>query len=413
MSKTGFKTFFCLLSGALANPYLREYGSDEDGSPVYGSPERQPRHDIKFRSHQPNLASNKQPSTSISKNVISSMSNEMKLPEDYRILGRTPSSYSNSRFLHPSRYPKIAQTDPIPFRGERNPKESKRDMNNIFTSEGSKYARLRNALGGFNQNAPGSLYPSDPLKPKVSVPFVYTVPYSSINEKYSVGDQFQNNHLPKQSTHFIEPKGSYHLTPKTNLQYPSQTLMGLQDPTGTPYVSPVSLKESLASTFPNAVYHKRSSPKMTQGQGTQIRSIRASQRLVSSNSVPVIVSVGSLEKWATTKGQGRELHPFTENLPTANSPPAENGDGPSGSIGGEAFYQSFKKEHKDTKDLTQASQLRPKIRYLVSAFNHYEQGRVYQSHGSNDPREVFFPFGDETQQLQVQSDGNQKNSSRK
>lgn len=379
-----------------------------------------------------------------------SLSNE--LPERHQNpVSSSTSFYRSSTFQHPSRNPETAQIALVSPREKRIPQDSSQGMNNIFTPERSEYARFRNEAGGFTQNAPGSLYPSNPVKNSVGVPTVYTVPYFSINRNYPDYKQLENNHLAHQSTPLPEPGRQLPVDPITNLRHPSPSLFRLKDNMQSmAYDS--SPQDTNTHTFPHTGYYERGSLKIDHRPDDQVGGKWAVQRLVSSNSVPVQsasswhdggqrtnnerfglsqmppVQHGGSEfemsyfpqrdNWPTAdEGQVRELHPITEDMPSQNSqqeppvvvnlPLAKNGDASSGSARGETdLHQSFKTRHKAMTDDKQLIQFRLKKRYLVRAFNHYEQGKLYQSHGSNDPTEMDIPSGGKTLRLQVHSDGN-------
>ncbi|XP_041923770.1 uncharacterized protein LOC121688334 [Alosa sapidissima] len=493
-----------LLYGALANPY--HHGKYEDGSTVYGSgpelhnPERYSGLDQKFKIQQSNLASNKQHSTKLSSKVkfrISPSHYELGLPEHHQNpVSKSTSLDGPSMFQHPSRNTEIAQIGLAFSVGERIPQDSSQGMNNIYTPERSQHARFKSAAGGFTQNAPGSLYPSNP-----SETIVHTVPYFSISRKYPTHEQLQNN-LAQRSTHFTEPGRSYPVSPIGDLGshfvgHKDNTQSMTYDPSlqdinsDAKYVPPSSV--SLAPTSSNAGYHERNASKLIQDQDAPVNGKWAFQRLVSSNGVPIQSvsswsyggqrpnnkmfgsshrppahpggsdfdmsylpqrdeapnqkiftqpakirpashincpsqvdgSIDSLKNWATTdEDQVSELHPFTEDPTSQNSPEepprvgksptVETEDASSGSARGDAdLHQSFEGRHKALTDRKRLIQLRPQTRYLVRAFNHYEQGRLYQSRGRNNSTEMAFLPDGPTLRLRVQSNENPRNGHRR
>ncbi|XP_062376649.1 uncharacterized protein LOC134065679 [Sardina pilchardus] len=478
-----------LLYGALANPYHRNYGKFEDESTIYGngpqmhSPE-------KFQIRQSNLASNKQDSTKVSSKVKLRISPSHGLSEHHQIPVSQPTSLDGpSMFRHPSRNTEISQIGLASSMEERIPQDSNQGMNNIYP-EVSPHPRLRSAAGGFTQNAPGSLYPSNP-----SETFVHTVPYFSITREYPAHKQLQNNHLAQKSTHFTEPGRSYPVDPISSLGHPSQIatnhLVGLKhntqsmayDPSmqdsnsNTMYASPSSAKRGLAPRSSNAGHYESNASKLTRDQDAPVNSKWAFQRLVSSNSVP-IQSVGSwsyggqrpnkkfssshrppvhhggsdfdmsylpqrdpgpnqnlfrqpakirpashnnspsqvdgsndsLKKWATTgEGQVSELHSFPEDPTSQNFPEEPSRVATSHTVETTDASSGTTRGYADRKRLIK----RPKTRYLVRAFNHYEEGKVYQSHGRKNPTETAFPSDDTTSRLQVHGNEKPKNGYRR
>ncbi|KAL2094960.1 hypothetical protein ACEWY4_009679 [Coilia grayii] len=319
------------------------------------------------------------------------------------------------------------------------PQDSSRGMKSAYTPEHIEYGLLRSEAGGFTQNAPGSLYPGHPLKNEETITTVYTVPYFSINGERP--GHFASDLVAQQPVQhtdvYVSPYGVTEMIPHTGyykhgssktVQEPDARIGGKWAPQKLVFSNSVPVqsasswssggqrpnrKSGLNHMAPNqhggGKYERSYLPPFLREQVTNKQTFSQPPNI---RPTPHINAprLFSGENGATT-GKGLDNVPLqtsqTLQSVAARPPLAKNrGASRENGRGGNGIHQSPGRRFDATADGKQSKRFRVKTRYLVRAFNQYQQGRLYQSHGSNDLKETDFPSAGETLNIRIQSTDN-------
>lgn len=413
---------FACIAGVLASPYLQKYGIQDGGISFSGDSglhtlSRYPKHGQQFKSQ---LAPTSHQYTS-SKGF------------DSEQLKRSSGNYGTALYRfptsqHPSGYLKPSKTS----LKESNPQGSSKGLKNFFAPE---RGLLRSEPGGFTQNAPASLYTGHPAENEVNIPTVYTVPYYTINGKRPgrFGSSPVDQQPAQRITAYISPNAITEMTPHAGyfkhgfsnaIQQPDVPSQGLVYSDGLPGENAISLSsDGQGPQFESGLSQMASSQPSGSGYEHSYTPHSMAEQVANANmptfmetpntrptprfSAPRLISV---ENEATGEGQAtKELQPQppgpsqpSQTVESIVSSPsiANNGDSSGIGTGENTQPQSPSSRRRfhataDGKEL----KFKTKKRYLVRAFNQYEHGRIYQSHGSNDPKE--FPIPGDSLRIEI------------